>query len=62
MTLWAQINSDCTINFLTRSLHSYKKTMRSLHRKTVALVMRSLVGVQKSGTQDGPWTFSRHSS
>lgn len=57
MTLWAQIDSYCTTNFLTRSLHSCKKTMRSLHRKTVALVMRSLVGVQKSGTQMVPGPF-----
>lgn len=31
--------------------------MPSLHRKTVALVMCSLVGVQKSGTQMVPGPF-----
>lgn len=34
-----------------------QKPMRSLHRKTVALVMRSLVGVQKSSTQMVPGPF-----
>lgn len=34
-----------------------QKPVRSLHRKTVALVMLSLVGVQKSSTQMVPAPF-----
>lgn len=56
MTLWAQINSDCTINFLTRSLHSYKE-LCDPYTETVALVVRSLVDVQKSGIQTVPGPF-----
>lgn len=56
MTLWAQINSDCTINFLTRSLHSYKE-LCDPYTETVALVAHSLVGVQHSGIQTVPGSF-----